>query len=230
MCTVVCRWLPGEPVRLLALRDEFIGRDFDDPDTWWPEQPTAIGGRDRTAGGTWCASDHVSGTTALVVNRIERLEGTPSRGILPLAALAHGENWPDRVDPSTMASFNLVLARPDGVTAWSWDATELRRVELDPGPHMITSRGLDADDAKTQRFAPIFAATSWPAVLDVVTDCEPSDQESALVVRREIEIGTYATVFGQLITSTPGALQISYSRTPWVAGSWTTRDWPAEKL
>lgn len=228
MCTVVCRWTPGEPVRILALRDEFVGRDFDDPGMWWPRQPTVVGGRDRSAGGTWCASDFASGVTGLVVNRIERFDGTPSRGILPLAAVAHGESWPEQVDPTTMASFNLVLAGPSGVVTWVWDAAALRRVDLPPGLHMITSRGIDSDDAKTKRFAPLFAETAWPDVLDIVTARDPSDDESALVVRREIEIGTYATVFGQLITSEPGRLEVAYTRTPWIDGAWETRVWPAQ--
>lgn len=42
MCTVVVRWSPGEPVLLLALRDELVGRDFDDPGEWWPEHPGVV--------------------------------------------------------------------------------------------------------------------------------------------------------------------------------------------
>ena len=30
--------------------------DFDDPAPWWPDLPDVYGGRDRTAGGTWCAT------------------------------------------------------------------------------------------------------------------------------------------------------------------------------
>jgi hypothetical protein len=45
-------------------------------------------------------------------------------------------------------------------------------------------------------------------------------------VRLERDGRTYATVFGQLLRSTPGELELSWSRTPWVAGTWTTRRWP----
>jgi hypothetical protein len=127
MCTVVTRWTPGTPVEILAIRDEFVSREFDDPGPWWPEQPTVIGGRDRRAGGSWCVSDVRTGLTALVLNRIERQVGTPSRGVLPLAAVAAGPSWPDQLDYRDMASFTLVLAAPDAVTAWSWDAAELVR-------------------------------------------------------------------------------------------------------
>ena len=63
-----------------------------------------------------------------------------------------------------MASFLLVLAGPTGVSTWTWDASELRRDDLDPGTHMMTSRGVDADDEKTARYAPRFAEADWRAV------------------------------------------------------------------
>ena len=223
MCTVVCDWQPGEPLRILALRDEFAGREFDDPGEWWPEQPGVVGGRDRVAGGSWCVSDVASGVTALVVNRIERPVGTPSRGGLPLAGVASGAGWPAQVDHRTMATFNLMVAGPEGVSVWIWDAAELRRVDLAAGLHLVTSRGVDSDDAKTARFAPLFARDPW---LDVVTACEPSSAESALVVRHHLADRTYATVFGQLITAVPGSLQVSYTRTPWIEGTWTDDAWP----
>ena len=227
MCTVVCHWQPGEPLRILALRDEFVSRDFDGPDAWWSDQPSAIGGRDRLAGGTWCVSDVATGASALLVNRVERMDGTPSRGLLPLAAVrAHAEatEWTAGVDHTTTASFNLVLATPDGVVVWVWDASALDRLELGPGQHMITSRGIDADDEKTVRFAPRFAAEPWQ---EVVTSCEPADELGALVVRHPHEGKVYATVFGQLITSVPGSLHVAHSRTPWVPGSWTEQRWPS---
>lgn len=231
MCTVVCRWQPGEPVRILALRDEFVAREFDDPGEWWPAQPGIVGGRDRVAGGTWCATSIAGGRTALLVNRIERRDGTPSRGLLPLAALAHGAAWTDQVDVTGMASFNLVLAGPDGVTVWVWDASTLLRLGLAPGTHMITSRGVDADDDKTVLFAPQFAAADW---YEVVTACEPVPDLSSVVVRVPFEDRVYATVFGQLIASTPGSLHLQYSRTPWVDGSWRVADYarrgPSERL
>ena len=226
MCTVVCRWLPGKPIHILALRDEFVGRDFDGPGTWWPAQPTVVGGRDRQAGGSWCVSDVTTGVTALVLNRIERRDGTPSRGLLPLAAVAEGEGWPEQIDHTRMASFNLVLAGPSGVAFWSWDASTLQRRALEQGSHVVTSRGVDTEDPKTVRFGPQFEQHDW---YQIVTSSEPSDDPSALVVRHEIDIGVYATVFGQLITTEPGRLAISSSRTPWRDGTWTGQAWPPRR-
>ena len=223
MCTVVTRWTAGEPVRILAIRDEFVSRDFDPPGAWWPDQPSVIGGRDRRAGGSWCVSDVRTGVTALVLNRIERQVGTPSRGVLPLIAVAAGSGWPDQLEHREMASFTLVLAAPDGVTAWSWDATELRRHDFGPGTHVFTSRGVDAGDEKADRLAKEFAERAW---LDVVTEHPPADDRTALIVRHEFETDAYATVFGQLITAAPGDLRIAHSRTPWDAATWVDERWP----
>jgi uncharacterized protein with NRDE domain len=223
MCTVVTQWVAGAPVRILAIRDEFVSRDFDDPGAWWPEQPMVVGGRDRLAGGSWCVSDVVSGATALVLNRTEKHAGTPSRGVLPLAAVAAGARWPERVEHGEMASFTLVLATVEGVTAWAWDATELRRIELAPGIHVFTSRAIDAGDEKADRLLAEFTARPW---LDVVTAREPADERTALIVRHDFETDTYATVFGQLITSAPGELSVQHSRTPWQRASWVEERWP----
>ena len=99
MCTVVVRWAPAEPTRILALRDELTGREFDDPDRWWAELPDVVGGRDRTAGGTWCASRVSSGATALVLNRPQKRvadAAAPSRGVLPLLGVRYDADWPAR--------------------------------------------------------------------------------------------------------------------------------------
>jgi Transport and Golgi organisation 2 len=223
VCTVVTRWEPGEPVRILAIRDEFVSRDFDPPGAWWPEQPSVIGGRDRLAGGTWCATDVDTGVTALVLNRVERHTGTPSRGVLPLAAVAHGADWTQHVDHREMASFTLVIAGPAGVTAWTWDVAELRSTDLAEGTHVFTSRGLDTGDDKAARLAPQFATRPW---LDVVTEHPPADDRTALIVRHPFETDTYATVFGQLITARSGELRVAHSRTPWDATSWVDERWP----
>lgn len=222
VCTVVTRWAQGQPLRILAIRDEFVSRDFDPPGEWWPQAPGVIGGRDQRAGGSWCVSDVATGVTALVLNRTERQTGTPSRGVLPLAAVSAGPSWPERIGHLDMAAFNLVLAGPAGVTVWTWDTSRLRRTDLGPGTHMFTSRGVDTDDAKTIAFAPRFAVEDWATV---VGSCEPRDEIGALVVRRPIDDDVYATVFGQLITATPGALTIAHSRTPWRPETWTEQSW-----
>lgn len=227
MCTVVTERAPGEPLRILAIRDEFVTRAFDLPECWWPDQPTVVGGRDQIAGGSWCVSDPSTGLTALVLNRTERRTGTPSRGVLPLAAVRHGHAWTEHVSHSEMAGFTLVLAGPDGVVAWTWDAAELVRRDLDDGVHVFTTAGVDADDDKGRTLAREFSTRPW---LNVVSQRPPSDDPAALIVRHEVDDSVYATVFGQLITATRGTVAISHSRTPWLPDSWVERDWRAEAL
>jgi hypothetical protein len=224
MCTVVWMWSAGQPISLLALRDEFVGRAFDEPGSWWPDHPTVVGGRDQLAGGSWCVTDVQTAVTALVVNRFERRDGSPSRGLLPLTAVARGARWTEVIDVSEMASFNLALFDFSGVVVWEWDGVQLRRTDVAAGLHVLTSPGIDAGDPKTRRFGSLFAERPW---LDVVTSTEPEADPSALVVRREIADRTYATVFGQLITARPGALEIRSSRTPWRAETWTEGRWPS---
>ena len=152
---MVVRWRPGEPALVLALRDELTSRDFDDPGAWWPDQPSVIGGRDRAAGGSWCVTNAATAVTALVLNRPQRRQGVPSRGVLPLLAVAHGRTWPDHLDYGKMASFALVLLTPDALTVWTFDGEQLTGEELPAGTHMVTSGG--AEDGKASRYLERFA-------------------------------------------------------------------------
>jgi hypothetical protein len=220
----VVRWKSAEPIRILALRDESTARAFDDPGEWWPELPGVVGGRDRVAGGTWCANNVAAGATAMVLNRpAKRLAdaGAPSRGVLPLLAATRGTDWTDHLDITGMASFALVLATPSALTIWEYDGTRLATAELGIGTHMVTSGG--AEDGKAARYLHRFQAAEFPDGWRAIVESEtPYDDPASLVVRHEAETFVYATVFGQLIETMPGALQIDYSRSPWIAGSWAT--------
>lgn len=223
VCTVVVRWAPQQPVRLLALRDELTSRAFDEPAEHWPDQPGVVGGRDRTAGGTWCASDIASGATALVLNRPQKRyaeEGAPSRGVLPLLALRHGAGWPDHLTVRGMASFALVLATPALLRVWVFDGEALSSGDLGQGTHMVTSGG--QEDGKAARFLADFAADGWR---DVLRGQTPQDDPTALVVRHEQDDLVFATVFGQLIESAPGRLHLEHSRKPWTDEGWSVQDW-----
>lgn len=228
VCTVVVRWAPGRPVLVLALRDELVGRDFDDPGEWWSDQAGVVGGRDRQAGGTWCATDVSSGTTALVLNRPQRPVAEPgaaSRGVVPLLAIRHGPEWPEHLDLAGMASFALVLASSQGLRWWEYDGALLTGAALAPGTHMLTS-GV-AEEGRGERHLPAFlaadSADEWRAL---VTGSVPADDPAALLVRHERGTSTFATVFAQVIESEAGRVSLSYSRTPSAAGSWTERRWP----
>ena len=219
------RWAPGQPTRILALRDELTSRAFDDPGRWWPELSDVVGGRDRAAGGTWCATGVGTGVTALVLNRPQKRvadAGAPSRGVLPLLAVVHEAGWPAHVELTGMASFALMLVTPQRLMSWDFDGQRLDATDYAAGTHMVTSGG--AEDGKADRFLDDFAhastADEWRAL---VQQQPPQADLSALVVRKEKDGLVYATVFGQLIESHPGRVRLDYSRTPW-AGAWTTTE------
>ena len=224
MCTVVVRWAPGQPTQVLALRDELTSRSFDEPDRWWPEYGDVVGGRDRTAGGTWCANRISTGVTALVLNRPQRriaAAGAPSRGVLPLLGVTREWDWPGNVELDGMASFALVLAGPQRLTVWDFDGEHLTSTDHAPGTHMVTSGG--REDGKADRFLAAFKRASFPdGWREIVEQNPPKSDLAALTVRHERDGVVYATVFGQLIDAEPGRLQVEHSRTPWTASSWTT--------
>ena len=221
------RWAPGEPARLLALRDELTSRPFDDPGEWWPELPGVFGGRDRSAGGTWCASKVATGVTCLVLNRPQKRladDGAPSRGVLPLLGVAHEVDWPDHVELAGMASFALVLAMPQQLTVWQYDGRRLTSSAPGPGTHMVTSGG--AEDGKAERYLSAFKRAPFPdGWRELVRADGPADDLAALVVRHEFGDRVYGTVFGQLIETEPGRLHVEHTRTPWRSDSWSTTDY-----
>lgn len=222
MCTVVVRRSSAGTAQILALRDELTTRPFDDPGRWWPQFPDVVGGRDHVAGGTWCASRIDTGATALVLNRPQKRiadPGAPSRGLLPLLAVAHEADWVSGVDVAGMASFALVLATPQRLTSWAFDGEELTATDHGPGTHVITSGG--PESLKADRYGPSFTAAGFPEGWRRVVQREtPQDDPAALVVRHEQEGLVFATVFGQLIEATPGRLRLEHSREPWRDHPW----------
>ena len=226
VCTVVVRWArapsDGLPTQVLALRDELTDREFDDPGEWWPDLPGVVGGRDRSAGGTWCAVRVDAGVSALVLNRPQKRvadAGAPSRGVLPLLGVRHGSDWAGHLDPAGMASFLLVLATPDHLSSWAFDGERLVATEHAPGTHMFTSGG--AEDGKADRHLPAFRHSGFPdGWRDLVAAETPADDPAGLVVRLEGDGFVFATVFGQLFATQPGRLDLRYSRRPESAESW----------
>jgi hypothetical protein len=156
MCTAVVRLDPdGEwPVLVAFVRDEQRDRMTNAPGCWWPERPSAFGGHDQRAGGTWLAVDIASRDLAFVQNQIgphvtyPDPAHSPSRGGLPVLALggtmdvAHIERY---------QPFQLVLVEGDRARWLQWSGSEANLVELQPGLHIIASRGLDLPDERERR-------------------------------------------------------------------------------
>lgn len=150
MCTVVVD-VPresGQPVRVLAVRDEDRHRPWRGLGPWWPEQPGVQGVRDDRAGGAWLAVDADARRLAVLLNR-EDLSQRPddevvSRGRIPLRSVAGVLP----AEPATRG-FNLVEVDADGATVVEWDGLTARRTRLAPGTHMIAHHS--PDDPATPR-------------------------------------------------------------------------------
>jgi hypothetical protein len=140
----------------------------------------------------------------------------------------HGADWLAHVDPTGMASFGLVLATPQGLTAWDFDGDTITVLEHPEGTTMITSGG--AEDLRAERHLRSFAEAEFPqAWRELVQAQPPSDDPGALVVRHEHEGQVFATVFGQLAEVRPGRLHLEYSRRPWTTAAWTGFDAPGQR-
>jgi uncharacterized protein with NRDE domain len=242
VCTVVCRWSTDvKPLQMLALRDELTTRAFDLPGEWWPDQPGVIGGRDRQAGGSWCVSDVATGVTAVVLNRQERRVAEPgatSRGVLPLLAVRHRERWPQFVDVTPMASFNLVLAGPDSLSWWSFDGERLQAYDLPRGTYMFNTYGLRSEEidirlatghARSDAAPNVTTEEVWADWLEVLEEAVPGDGTTSVLIHIELEEGRFETVFGQFIAAQPGALRLDYELHPYLRRDWQTRIWPADE-
>jgi Transport and Golgi organisation 2 len=182
MCTVLLRLRPEAawPLLVAAVRDEFLDRPWDPPAAHWPVHPSIVGGRDRTAGGTWLAVETTRPAFAAVLNgvRLPPSPLRPSRGALPLAALT--DSLPSSFEGYD--GFHLVAGTPSTVVVWSWDGVSLVRRELPPGDHIIVNDGVDAaSDPLVPHFTPLLTALpAPPLVLGSSSDASDasSDAES----------------------------------------------------
>jgi hypothetical protein len=168
MCTVLARLDPrgAWPVLVAFVRDEDRARPTAPPDAWWPEHPTVFAGRDEVAGGTWLAVDAGSPPAlALLTDQFDPNATlpdpatSPTRGTLPLLALARGVHFDLEADAPgdvrSYQSFHLVsvTAERDGwsVERWGWDGSELDHEALAPGDHVIASRALTLPGERERR-------------------------------------------------------------------------------
>ncbi|WP_328956115.1 NRDE family protein [Kitasatospora purpeofusca] len=163
------------PVLLLSVRDEYVGRRWSPPGHHWPAQPSAVGGLDLVAGGTWLAVEpggtgagdsadsgpvaacllNGFGTSAPEAARL-------SRGALPLLAVRGGRI--DTLDFDRYDPFHLVVVRPDGARVLSWGGgTGGRLVELDlpTGLSVVLNdgpEGLSENRTASERIRALMAA------------------------------------------------------------------------
>jgi hypothetical protein len=209
VCTVVVLVRPYQ-ILLAANRDERVDRPWDPPAAWWADRPGVIGGRDRTAGGTWMGLNR-HGVVAAVLNRPGTLgpaAGKRSRGELPLLALDHptAATAADAItglDAGAWRGFNMVLA--DGTGAWFVRGAghgHPTAASLPPGVSMITAHDPnDLASPRTARHLSRFEAAaqpsgadSWQAWRDILADRRGDPAEQINVVP-ENGFGTVCSCF-----------------------------------
>lgn len=173
MCTVIVLNRPGHawPLLLAANRDERLDRAWDAPAAWWPEQPGLVGGRDRTAGGSWMALGP-EGVVAAVLNRPGSLgpeAGKRSRGELPIlaAAAASAEDATRRItalEAREWRPFNMVIADSQGVFFLrGLGSGQPEPLPLPEGLTMVTAHDPnDLASPRTRRHLPRFRAAPAP--------------------------------------------------------------------
>lgn len=219
-------------VRLLAVRDEDPGRAWDAPGHWWPELVDVVGVRDRLAGGAWLAASSATGRIALILNRAEAsaraipeaANPLASRGALVLDSVM-GEDVPTQ--PRT-ANFNLVSIEGTRAIVTTWDGQELRKVELEPGMHMIAHHEVnDADNTpRIARWLPKFEALAglpgdtwrgeWIALLEESTSLSADDDRAIIRDNRAHGYPTLSLLYcmTESIAHEGSASQLEVSHTP----------------
>ncbi len=228
MCTVVVRFQPSAawPLLVAAVRDEFLERPWDPPAAHWPAHPSIVGGRDRTAGGTWLAVDPTGPAFAAGLNgeRLPPSPDRPSRGALPLIALTG-------TLPASFEGydgFHLVRATPSTVDVWSWDGVVLNERSLTPGDHIIVNDGIDTTlDPLVPHFLPLLAglpeppltgestAQAWGPWVDFLRgDGLALDDPRALIIRHEHGGRHYGSGSLALVALGPAGLRYDFSGTP----------------
>jgi uncharacterized protein with NRDE domain len=156
VCTILLAWqrYPDTPIVLAANRDELIARPSAPPGLL-NAQPWVVGGRDLLAGGTWLAV--AAGPTICAVTNRHPDTGPPlppdptrrSRGEIPLSLVldTRPEEVPDRLAALGPGRYNPVnvlwLSMDRALVAEVDDSEPVRVIELDPGPHVLTTGDLD---------------------------------------------------------------------------------------
>ena len=187
MCTILLRLASDadETVLLAANRDEFRDRATDDP---MEIAPAVFAGRDRRAGGTWLAVGRHGLAAVTNISAIPPRPGAPSRGQLPLLALAG--TLPADLHPYN--AFNLLIVDAAGarVLTHLGDGSIAGPVPLAAGLHVIVNAPFPRDGSARARHAASLLETAPPG-FDLLTSHGP-DTDHGLCHHGE-EYGTVSS-------------------------------------
>ena len=187
MCSILLRLAPDadEAVLLAANRDEFRDRAADDP---MEIAPGVFAGRDRRAGGTWLAVGRHGLAAVTNITGIPPRPGAPSRGQLPLLALA-GTLPPD-LGPYN--AFNLLIVDAAGarVLTHLGDGNVAGPTPLAPGLHVIVNAPFVGGGSARARYAASLLEAAPPS-FDLLTSHGP-DTDHGLCHHGE-EYGTVSS-------------------------------------
>lgn len=206
MCTVVVLNRPNF-VLLAANRDERLDRPWDPPAEYWPG---IVGGRDRTAGGTWMGLNH-HGVVVAVLNRpgtLGPVAGKRSRGELPLLALQQRSALQSAaaitsLDAAQWRGFNMIIAdRGGAIFVKGLGKGAPLAHPLPPGVSMVTAYDPnDLESARTARHLPAFQANEptgthdWEAWRLILSDKSGATDQQINVIPR----GGFGTVCSSLL-------------------------------
>ena len=244
MCTVLLRFDPNGawPLLLAAVRDEFVDRAWDPPGRHWGDG--LVGGRDRTAGGTWLAVDPVRPAVAAILNGV-RLPppdagSRPTRGALPLEVLRG-----TAPDGGEHDGFHLLAGTRDGVRVWSWDGVAMVERSLEPGDHIVVNRGVGmTEEPMVAHFLPMLRTAAAPpdprsagtlagagsdlSTVDFWGDwvtllrgdgLDPTDPR-ALLVRRTLPGRTYGSTSATLVALGADSVRYDFCPVPADPSTW----------
>ena len=218
MCTVILLRRPGHawPLLIAANRDERLDRAWDPPRPWWPDRPGIVGGRDRSAGGTWMAMGG-SRVIAAVLNRPGSLGPAPgkrSRGELPLVAAAQADAGAAArriaaLPAADWRPFNLVVADSRrAIFLRGLGAGAIEATELPEGVTMATAHDPnDVDSPRIRRHLPRFRAgpapepdaEDWTAWETLLADDAPDPVDGTAAMLNIAPVGGFGTVCSSLL-------------------------------
>lgn len=235
MCTLIVR-VPddeGQPVRLIAVRDEDPAREWNALGPWWPgSHPGAIGVQDARAGGAWLAALPDEGRLAVLLNvgGPNPQPGLASRGEVVLDAVARIAPDPNR----RTQPYALVTVAGSSVELTLSNGSTHKTQAIEPGVHMLVNSPIidDATFARVERWLPEFRDATpegepdnwfegWIGVLERSAELAPTDDAAIIRDNRPYGIGTLSLLMCSA-TITPESALVDYVEFG-EPGAWKTR-------